>query len=301
MFGSGDYSEEYQKAGGFDVSDNSIVAPLTAAPVPELVSEPRLAEGLLRIRHREYLGDFETGLAPPGQNSGVFRLNPADSRTFPWMSTLANNFEQWIPHGMVFEFVSTCGNAVSSTNAALGSISMATTYNSEANNFTSKKQLLNHYFATSTKTADNLMHAIECNPDEMPTKLLYTGIPTPFGPDFPGDDRLYDLGFTTFWLQGSQSVYTAGEIWITYDVSLLKPRVDPSSILSPADRIAQSYYAKYYPQVEEKDEALPHLEELDLCDSPVSTRSLPHTQKHMLARYLPGYGVPRPVDVSRRV
>lgn len=282
------------------MSDNSIVAPLTAAPVPELVSEPRLAEGLLRIRHREYLGDLNTGLAPPGENNGIYRLNPADTRTFPWMSTLARNFEQWIPHGMVFEFVSTCGNAVSSTNAALGSISLATTYNSEANPFTSKAELLNHYFATSTKTAANLMHAIECNPDEMPTKLLYTGVPTPFGPDFPGDDRLYDLGFTTFWLQGSQSVYTAGELWITYDVSLLKPRVDPTT-LTPTERISQVYFEKYRPQDEGKEEELPPVEELDLCDSPVSTRSLPHSQKHMLARYLPGYGLTRPVDVPRRV
>lgn len=267
--------------------------------MPELESEPRLAEGLLRVRHREYLGDFQTGLAPPGENNGVFRLNPADPRTFPWLSTLASNFEQWIPHGMVFEFVSTCGNAVSSTNASLGSISLATTYNSEASNFTSKTQLLNHYFATSAKTADNLMHAIECNPDEIPTKLLYTGVPTPFGPDFPGDDRLYDLGFTTFWLQGSQAVYTAGEIWITYDISLLKPRVDPSS-LTPGESISKSYYEKFYPHEEEKDDT-PPLEDLDLCDSPVSSRSLPHSQKHLLTRYLPGYGSSqRVVDVSRR-
>lgn len=280
------------------MSDNSIVAPLTAAPVPELESEPRLAEGLLRVRHREYLGDFTTGLAPPGQNNGIFRLNPADPRTFPWLSNLAGNFEQWIPHGMVFEFVSTCGNAVSSTNASLGSISLATTYNSNAGNFLSKGSLLNHYFATSGKTSDNLMHAIECSPDEIPTKLLYTGIPTAGDLSRPGDDRLYDLGFTTFWMQGSQANYTAGEFWITYDISLLKPRV--SNDVPDMDRISDVYFRKYpVPLIlpEEKSE----LEEEDICDSPLSVRSLPHSQRHLLARYLPGYGASQAIDIPRRL
>jgi hypothetical protein len=278
------------------VSDNSIVAPLTAAPVPELISDSRLADGLLRIRHREYLGDLQTGTTTPWR--GTYRLNPSDPLTFPWLSTLAQNFEQWVAHGIVFEFVSTCGNAVSSTNAALGSISLATQYNSEATAFSSKIQLLNHYFATSTKTAENLMHAIECSPDEVPTKLLYTGVPTPFGPDYPGDDRLYDLGFTTYWLQGSQSFYTAGELWVTYDVSLLKPRLNIYT--QPEDSVSHKYFADHPQKLEVKEEE--GLERLDLCESPApSAVSLPYSQKHMLARYLPGYGSPTPsVSIPNR-
>ena len=231
LFGSGDYEEEYASGNGFKVSDNSIVEPQSAANVPLLNTSDVSQDGMMRVKHREYFGDFSTGtdVAPP--YFGNFRredLTPQNSSLFPWLSTIAGNFEQWIPHGIVFEFVSTCGNAVSSTNAALGSVSIATQYNVYTSGFRDKTTMLNHYFGVSGKTADNVMHAIECNPEEVQMAIFNTydnNIP----PTINGDARMYILGQTTFLGVGSQSVYTAGELWVTYDITLMKPRVNISA------------------------------------------------------------------------
>lgn len=238
LFGSGDYSAENETGagGGFSVEDNSIVKPLSAANVPLLNTTDMSKDGMMRVKHREFIGDLQTGLAPPSQTIYEYALCPQNAALFPWLSTIAGNFEQWIPHGIVFEFVSTCGNAVSSTNASLGSVSIATQYNSQSNSFKSKSQLLNHYFAVSGKTADNLMHAIECDPAEVQIPIFNTFANGQITPAL-GDDRLYYLGLTTIWNQGSQSTgavpptYTCGELWVTYDISLLKPRIVDTGLL----------------------------------------------------------------------
>lgn len=203
LFGSGDYVEEHKhQAGGFDVKENSIVEPLNASVPPEIIAEPSLAEGLMRIRHREFIRDMPTGeLAIP--TNEAFRINPCSKITFPWLSTLAQNFEQWLPHGIVFEFVSTCGNAVSNNAAPLGSVSLVTQYNVMAPRLNTKSQCLNNYFAVSGKSSESLMHAVECDPDELPQRILWTSTSASSGA--PGDDRLYDLGYFTYYAQGSLS------------------------------------------------------------------------------------------------
>jgi hypothetical protein len=244
LFGSGDYETEYKSGNGFKVEDNSIVEPLSAANVPLLNTSDVSKDGMMRVKHREYFGDFNTGTVagtPPGY-FGNFRredLTPQNSSLFPWLSTIAGNFEQWIPHGIVFEFVSTCGNAVSSSNAALGSISIATQYNVYTSGFKDKTTMLNHYFGVSGKTSDNVMHAIECNPEEVQMAIFNTyDNNTP--PTINGDARMYILGQTTFLGVGSQAIYTAGELWVTYDITLMKPRINISAALtvSIADEFA---------------------------------------------------------------
>lgn len=227
LFGSGDYQVEHaNQAGGFDVNENSIVSPLNASVPPEIIAEPSLTEGLMRVRHREFIRDVITGDAFTPVNL-AYRINPCSRSTFPWLSSIAENFEQWVPHGIVFEFVSTCGNAVSSNAAPLGSVSLVTQYNVMAPRLRSKAQILNNYYAVSGKSSESLMHAVECDPSELPQRILWTQVSPGEGQTArPGDDRLYDLGYFTYYATGSLSQYTSGELWVTYDISLLKPRLD---------------------------------------------------------------------------
>lgn len=222
MLGSGDYTT----GANFDVDQNNILSP--SQPVVggmlSMNRSPREVEGAVNVRHREYLGDVFTGaLTTPILDN--FILEPTQPKTFPWLSRLASSFEQWVPHGIVFEFVPTSGNAVSSTNASLGSVSMATQYDISSGPFLTKTQLLNHYFASSASPATGQTHPIECALDERPTPVLYTLFGIPRSAFFQPEPQLYILGNTTIFSVGSQSIYTAGELWITYDISLLKPRV----------------------------------------------------------------------------
>lgn len=229
LVGSGDYGDAHiNVGGGFDLKENTVVKTGKGAE-PPLINADHDA-GRIRIRHREYLRDINTGTSP-----GTLYQFPIDCTSpdvFPWLSSIANRFEQWIPHGMVFEFVSTCGNAIAGTSAALGSVSMATQYNVNEAGLFSKQDMLNHFFSTSTKSSESAMHAIECADDQLPYKLLWTGTDQPAGL-VEEDERLSALGLFQIITQGSPGVYTAGELWVTYDVSLLKPRLPNNGPTGP--------------------------------------------------------------------
>lgn len=188
------------------------------------------------MRHREFLRDTSASVLP---SFGIYRLNPTDPVTFPWLSVIANRFEQWRPLGIVFEFVSTCGDAVSSTDSSLGSVSMATQYDFYTPPFADKTQLLNHYYATSGKPSRNQMHAIECAPDKMFSDLLFTYDHS------AGDLGNSDLGYTYVWREGSQAAFTAGELWVTYDIELHKPKLPPS----PAGLSIHDQYRLAHPEM----------------------------------------------------
>jgi hypothetical protein len=63
------------------------------------------------VCHREYLGDIQ-GTA--GFNNTAYPLNPGMSQTFPWLSTVAENFQEYRIHGLVFEFRSLITDFVTS-------------------------------------------------------------------------------------------------------------------------------------------------------------------------------------------
>jgi hypothetical protein len=173
----------------------------------------------VRVQHREYIGDIPTGVGL-GQLISL-RISPNNTTLFPWLYTISRNFEQWMPMGIVFEFVSTAGNAFSGGAANLGDVNMATLYDIRAEPLNTKSEILNHFYSTSAATSQNLMHAIECSPGDTPVSPRYITHNTVA----PGDARLSDLGILYILSQGSQSEYTAGQLWVTYDIVLLKPRL----------------------------------------------------------------------------
>ena len=130
---------------------------------------------------------------------------------------------------MLVEFRSTAGDSVSSTNSALGEVVLSTCYNS-ASPFTtssSKSALMNEEFAVSTKPSHSVIHAIECAPTQTPMDKLYTrSSASGVNPPASGTDiRLYDLGSLAVATFGQQAAsVTLGELWITYEVILFKPR-----------------------------------------------------------------------------
>jgi hypothetical protein len=176
--------------------------------------------GATIVRHREYLGDVVSSTAFTVQYS--LPLNAAQISTFPWLSDIADAFQQYQVNGMLFEFVSTSGDTTSGSTA-LGTVSMATQYDAVLPPFTTKSQMLNQQFSTSAKPSVSAIHAIECAPNQTTIPLLYTrpgAVP-------PGaDPRLYDLGTFTLATDGQQAGgQTIGELWTTYEVLLFKPQL----------------------------------------------------------------------------
>lgn len=208
LFGFGDYQ----------VKENIFLN----GTLPEVHNVP--TGGGTIVRFQEYLGDVFTSATIGGFRTQEFLINPANPNTFPWLSQLAANYEQYSFEGLVFEFRSTSADALNSTNTALGTVMMATQYDVADTSFASKSEMLNYEFSNSVKPSDSCLHMIECAPKQSTLSELYTnaGGTNPAGTD----PRFYNLGRFTIATTGFQAAsVNVGELHCTYQVRLLKPKL----------------------------------------------------------------------------
>jgi len=177
--------------------------------------------GGLRFSYREYLGDVLTSAVFVNSS---YSLNPGLIESFPFLAMIASCFNEYMFHGLVFYFKSTSGTALNSTNAAQGTIVMSTQMNPDRPAFINKNEQETSQFSVSFKPGEDCFHAVECNPTDRPMKTMFLrdGI-------VPNNSLLaYDLGVFQISTQGSQAVYTAGELWVAYDVEFFYPRSQPN-------------------------------------------------------------------------
>jgi len=216
----GNFLSDILGAGDYEVKENSIMTSPTAfssGGVPTFHSNKRS----VRVRHREYLGDV-TGSTAFSLVS--YNLNPGLEATFPWLSSLAENFQEYRFHGLIFEFWSTSADALNSINTALGTVIMGTQYNAARSNFTSKAEMEMYEFTCSSKPSMSMIHPIECAQGEAVLDELYirTGA-------LPATEviQFYDHGKFQIATVGMQAAANIGELWVSYDVELFKPRIAP--------------------------------------------------------------------------
>jgi hypothetical protein len=136
------------------------------------------------------------------------------------LNPIAHSFQQYEIKGMVFEFLSTSANALNSTNTALGTVFMVTNYDSVAPPFASRKEMENTEFCSVTRPSRSMIHPIECKPQLTTLQTLY--IRGEVDTDF--DIRFYDFGRFQIATEGMQAAgVEIGELWVSYDIELLKP------------------------------------------------------------------------------
>jgi len=179
------------------------------------------------ITHREYITDVYSGSIPGGSTSTAFDIssypiNPGQTRTFPWLASIASNYEEYEILGMVFSFVATSGDSVASTNTSLGSVILATEYDPTKPAFANKQAMENYQFSSSAKPSQSQVHAIECKKNLTPVKMLYVRTGALTGTDLRWTD------FANFHIAtvGHPSAgVNLGELWCTYKIKLNKPRL----------------------------------------------------------------------------
>lgn len=226
LTGSGDYTVEAASM-PYEVTANTILHTSMTPAVPRMHEDA----GATRIRHREFIGNVtQTNVF----SNSPFRVQPGDSKTFPWLAPIARLYQQYKFLGVVFEFVTNSG-VYSATSPALGAVIMATQYNVTNPVFANQINMLNTYFACSGVPSVSLMHALECDPAEQPYQLYYVRNPqvAPQEMKDPGgvsynvrDPRLFDFAIFQFACNGGPvASYPSGQLWVTYDVMLYKPVV----------------------------------------------------------------------------
>lgn len=185
------------------------------------ITNPNSRGGVV-IRHREYLGDLISSPTAGSFKIQGFPLNPGVAVSFPWLSQVAANFQEYSFEGLVFEFVSTSSDALNSTNTSLGQVIMCTDYNAADALFSDKASMESTEFASSSKPSVNQVHFVECSPRKtaVSTELYVRDSPVPSGQD----PRLYDWGTFEIATNGFQGTsVNCGEIWVRYQVALSKP------------------------------------------------------------------------------
>jgi hypothetical protein len=178
-----------------------------------------------RVMHREYIGDLVSG---PSGTPSIFNtwqninVNPALLDSFAWLSQIAQNYDSYKFHGLVFEFKSMSGSATGA-NTQLGNVIFSAQYNAANPPFTNKLEMENYQGACSCNPSENMLFGIECDPKDLPMNHLYTRSgQVPAGQT----QQIYDMCSLQIATQGVPTInQILGEIWVTYDVELYQPKL----------------------------------------------------------------------------
>lgn len=203
-------------SGDYEVKSNSLVKKASTG-IPMMHKNDQK----IIVRHKEFVCEVKSSQDFTIQRT--LEINPGLENTFPWLSRIAGVYQTYRITGMVYHYVPTSGSAVSSTNNALGSVMLQTSYRATSAPPGSKTELLNEYWACESMPSETFCHPIECAPSENPFQVQYIRR----GEVPEGDNRmLYDLGKTFVATSGmQQSGVVLGDLWVTYEIELTKPVV----------------------------------------------------------------------------
>jgi len=189
---------------------------ILAQPVPKVGSS--VDQGI-RYHHEEYLGDITSS---EDWELTQFHVNPGLPECFPWLSTIAANFQKYRIDGLVFYVRSTSSVAISnSTDLGLGTILGAYQYNVYDTPPASKVDMMSLSGSLSGKPSEDHIYPLECAPAKgvMTNRLVrHTGV----------SDDLAKYDHATFNLAtvGFPGVYALGELWVSYNILLMAPKVE---------------------------------------------------------------------------
>jgi len=194
------------------------------------------------IRHREYVGPI---VSPgTGFTNTAYDINPGNATLFPWLSTIARSYQQYKILGAAFVFKSLTSEYASS--GGLGQVIMATNYNVNDDDFSSTVQMENSEYAVAVKPSVSAVHPLECASDVRRNDPFYVYDPNANASGSVTDKRFRDMGKFQIATEGlsTTSGVTIGQLWVTYEVELIKPILPYTSLSSsaiPAYWSASSY------------------------------------------------------------
>jgi len=178
-------------------------------------------ENGVRITHKEIIGIINSTTS---FNVSAYEINPGINTSFPWVSGIAKNFQQYDINGLCFTFKPTCSDAISSaTISAMGSITMSNDQNVYGSAPTSTISMLQSQFAVSGKPSTEILMPIEedkRNGGKMTNHLLIrTGaVPTGATRQFYDDCVVY-IATDGNGVAGTQ----LGQLFVSYDITFYNP------------------------------------------------------------------------------
>lgn len=182
----------------------------------------------IRVSHREYMGEVISSATANTFKVEKYPINPGLRNSFPWLSAVAQQYEQYKIHGLVFEFRSNSGNALNSTNTALGSVVMGASYRPSSTTPTNKQMIMNYEWANETVPSKDMIMGIECDPASLAYKQYFTRGSN----SIPADDSVnqYDIANLYIATNGCQGTSVVlGSLFCSYDIEL-QHSIDSSDV-----------------------------------------------------------------------
>lgn len=193
---------------------SSIVPQFSATDVHEII-----------YSNREFVRDIFAPTTSVAFSLQTWQLNPGLATSFPWLSQVAINFEEYEIIQLIYTYKSTVAD-FASQSGQVGQVVMATQYNPNSDPFADKEEMMLHDGGMSCKTTDSMLHGIECDPAKnsgaAQKYVRAGGLP-------PSEDlKNYDLGKTSLAIINVPTTYNGqqiGELWVSYTVRLRKPKL----------------------------------------------------------------------------
>lgn len=233
MFGSGMYMAG---RGSYDLASQNVEGNVTISGSSGTVPDFQSAgdeTGAMVITHSEFVGDIYgnewLNSSTPEQTfvNVNFELNPGLSRSFPFLSQIAVNFEEYEFIQLIYTYTPKISPNLSSTDGQVGSILMYTDYNAGDTPKKSKQAILQAYGSSSGRVIDTVLHGVECDPK----KAVGDGQKFTRCRPIKGGDKedLKDYDHGLFQMAICATPYALsnaviGELHVSYKVLLRKPR-----------------------------------------------------------------------------
>lgn len=205
-------------------------------PTTQVGSTPSSTTFSTNIKRSEYISDIRS--ATNGQDFFLsqYAINAGLPNTFPWLSQLAGAFEFVHWNSLTFEFKTSVGTGVT------GKVILATDYDNYDQPFATKSMMEQEAgVAVGPVYATSIKHKVQTRGGKLgglPIANFYIRQgPIPTGSTSNAtsvggasatqnsDQNFYDLGQFQIAVQGcSSNNTTLGELWVHYDVDLIRPQ-----------------------------------------------------------------------------
>jgi len=180
---------------------------------------------------------MDTGLQSVG---AAVLINPADNVYFPWLSTIARNFQKYRFKKLIFHFKTITSEATANTSGlatSLGTMLMGANYDPvvkyegsgsqpQVNAFQSMSEMLNSDGALQAKVSKSMSFGIECSKSGNAYKW-YMILPNGKKPIVGTDSRIW---YQAMFQMAAADVPTAngvstdlGQLWVEYECEFMNP------------------------------------------------------------------------------
>jgi hypothetical protein len=207
-----------------DAAGNSLIAGMGHS-VPSFASAGD-ETGALTVQHTEYIKDIY-GQNGTTMDSTIVVINPGLAESFPWLSQIAANYEEYQILQCMFCYKSKVSDNLTSNDGQIGSILMFTEYNANDPMKKTKQQLIQAYGTTNAliSTAD-ILHGVECDTSKLKGdghKYIRTESLSANVDKSDYDHAKMQLAVVDAPSQLQNQV--VGELYVSYTVVLRKPRL----------------------------------------------------------------------------